>query len=155
MAKISASLRLESQEVEELLCAESRLRIATLGPGPEINLTPMTFGYAGGRIYIYARGQKVANLRRESTATVLVDVGDAWRELKGIMLHGSATVLETKDEESKDPHLAQAQLDLGRKHGLMKDGKTIPYDQSAQGKTRRWIVFTPRKLVSWDNAKLR
>ena len=154
MARISADLQLDSQEVDSLLKAETRLRIATLGPGSEINLTPMTFGWAGGCIYIFARGQKVANLRRDSTATVLVDIGDAWRELKGVMLHGNATVLESADDEASDPHLIEAQYDLGRKHGLTKDGKHISYVQSAQGRTRRWIVFRPHRLVSWDNAKL-
>lgn len=25
---------------------------------------------------------------------------------------------------------------------------------AAAGKSRRWIVFTPQTIVSWDNAKL-
>ena len=69
MAKIAPSLRLNSEEVDALLRSETRLRIATIGPGTEINLTPMTFGWAGGCIYIFGRGQKIANLRRNPTAT--------------------------------------------------------------------------------------
>ena len=154
MARISTELRLSEEEVDALMSAETRLRIATLGPGTEINLTPMTFGWAGGRVYIYARGQKVANLRRNPTATVLVDVGDAWRELQGIMMRGEAKVLESEADEKADPFLAQAQLNLGKKHGLTKDGAHEPYAPSASGRSRRWIVFTPRTVVSWDNSKL-
>ncbi|MEM7219758.1 MAG: pyridoxamine 5'-phosphate oxidase family protein [Pseudomonadota bacterium] len=155
MAKIARALRLTDQEIDHLLGHEPRLRIATIGPGADINLTPMTFGWAGGRIYIYARGQKVANLRRSPNATVLVDVGEAWRELQGIMLRGEARVLETPADEEADPHLAEAQRNLGRKHGLTDEaGADQPHAPSAAGNSRRWVVFSPTTVVSWDNSKL-
>jgi nitroimidazol reductase NimA-like FMN-containing flavoprotein (pyridoxamine 5'-phosphate oxidase superfamily) len=154
MARIAASLKLTTAEIDGLMRSESRLRIASIGPGAEINLTPMTFGWAGGRVYVYGRGQKIANLRRNPTATVLVDTGEAWRELKGVMLRGRARVLENAEEEAADAHLAQAQVDLGAKHGLVRDGVAAPYTASAAGRSRRWIVFTPTTIVSWNNEKL-
>ena len=149
MAKIDPSLSLTNEQIDDLLSRESRLRIATIGPGDDINLTPMTFGYANGRIFIFARGQKIANLRRSATTTVLVDVGEAWRELQGVMLRGRAHVLEDAEAEAADPDLPAARKNLGEKHGL--EG---PYDATASGRSRRWIVFTPEKVTSWDNAKL-
>ncbi len=154
MAKIAEHLKLDPTELESLMQKESRLRIATVGPGTDINLTPMTFGWANGKVYIFGRGQKVANLRRNPTATILVDIGEAWRELKGVMLRGEARVLETVDDEQADGDLFKAQLNLGFKHGLNKEGEIEPYRASASGKSRRWIVFTPEKVVSWDNARL-
>jgi nitroimidazol reductase NimA-like FMN-containing flavoprotein (pyridoxamine 5'-phosphate oxidase superfamily) len=154
MARLPASLRLDEAEVDVLLRSAPRLRIATIGPGSEINLTPMTFGWAGGRVYIHARGQKVANLRRNPTATVLVDTGEKWRELKGIMMRGRARVLENAEEEAADEHLAEAQENLGTKHGLKRNGVTAPYTATASGRSRRWIVFWPETVVSWNNEKL-
>jgi nitroimidazol reductase NimA-like FMN-containing flavoprotein (pyridoxamine 5'-phosphate oxidase superfamily) len=154
MAKIASSLQLSPSEIDSIMTNESRLRIATIGPGEEINLTPMTFGWAGGCVYIFARGQKVANLRRCNTATVLIDTGNQWRELKGIMMRGAAIVLDSQEAEATDPHLREAQINLGQKHNLTKDGNPVPYRATAAGKSRRWIVFTPRTTVSWDNAKL-
>ncbi len=154
MAKIADSIRLDAAELDELLRTETRLRIATLGPGSGINLTPMTFGWARGKVYIFGRGQKVANLRRNSTATVLVDTGEQWRSLRGVMLRGAATVLEDSRAEADDPHLDEARLNLGEKHNLRKNGVLLPYTATASGKSRRWIVFTPEQIVSWDNAKL-
>ncbi len=154
MAKIAPALQLTPAEIEAVMAREARLRIATIGPGKNINLTPMTFGWASGRVYIFGRGQKIANLRRNPTATVLVDTGEAWRELLGIMMRGEAVVLETKTAEDADPHLREAQHNLGIKHGLQKDGQPIPYTASAAGKSRRWIVFTPHSTVTWNNAKL-
>ncbi len=154
MAIISPDLQPSSDEIRLIMSRERHLRIATLGPGTDINLTPMTFGWAGGKAYIFGRGQKVANLRRTDTATILVDTGEKWRELKGIMMRGRAVVLETAAEEAGDAHLAEAQVNLGHKHGLTKDGQPVPYTATASGNSRRWIVFTPHKTVSWDNAKL-
>jgi nitroimidazol reductase NimA-like FMN-containing flavoprotein (pyridoxamine 5'-phosphate oxidase superfamily) len=154
MAKIASSLQLGPSEIDSIMTNESRLRIATIGPGEEINLTPMTFGWAGGCVYIFARGQKVANLRRCNTATVLIDTGNQWRELKGIMMRGHAIVLDSEEAEAADAHLVEAQINLGQKHNLTKDGKPVPYRATAAGKSRRWIVFTPETMVSWDNARL-
>ncbi len=154
MTKIHPSLKLTQQEIDSLMGRESRLRIATLGPGDEINLTPMTFGWAAGNVYIFARGQKIANLRRNTTATVLVDIGSAWRELKGIMMHGKVRILETSDDEENDKGLSLARLNLGEKHKLMKNGTIQPYAASASGRSRRWIVFTPHEVVSWNNENL-
>ncbi len=154
MAKRPNPLALSAEETQALLAQSATLRIATIGPGTDINLTPMTYGCAGGRIYLFGRGQKVANLRRNPTATVLVDTGTAWRELQGVMLRGRAWVLETAAEEQADPYLAEAQQDLGCKHGLKKDGKRAPYAPTASGRSRRWIVFEPKHQASWDNGKL-
>ncbi len=155
MAKIAAKLRMSEADIDALMREESRIRIATIGPGTDINLTPMTFGWAGGRVYIFGRGQKVANLRRNPTATVLVDIGGAWRELKGVMMRGTAHVLEDAAAEAADPHLAEAQLNIGAKSGLQdEDGNVKAHAVSASGRSRRWIVFQPEKIVSWDNAQL-
>ncbi|MGE0622429.1 MAG: pyridoxamine 5'-phosphate oxidase family protein [Pseudomonadales bacterium] len=155
MAKIADRLRLTPDEIDALLSRERHLRIATVGPGTDINLTPMTFGWAGGRVYVFGRGQKIANLRRNPTATVLVDVGGQWRELKGIMMRGRAQVLEDAAAEAADPHLVAARLNLGEKHGLRDGaGAVKPYDATASGRSRRWIVFTPKTIVSWNNERL-
>lgn len=155
MAKISSSLHLTPDEIDALMREESRIRIATIGPGHEINLTPMTFGWADGKVYIFGRGQKVVNLRRNNTATVLLDIGQQWRDLKGIMMRGDAQVLETIEEEIGDKSLLAAQENLGEKNNLKKDEVITPYSPTASGKSRRWIVFTPRKIVSWNNEQLK
>ena len=117
--------------------------------GADINLTPMTFGWADGKVYMFGRGQKIANLRRSSTATVLVDIGDTWKDIKGVMMRGHARVLESAADEAADSGLEAARANISAKHGLER-----PYDATAIGNSRRWIVFEPGKVVSWDNSKL-
>ena len=154
LAKIAPHLRLPEKDIDAILSRETRCRIATIGPAEAINLTPMTFGWAGGKIFIFARGQKIANLRRNSTATILVDLGDNWYSLQGIMLQGCAKVLEDITAEQAEPDLSAARMNLGVKHNLSKDNQPAPYTASASGRSRRWIVFTPNNIVSWDNQRL-
>ena len=90
---LSRRLALTEEQIEDIMTASWNCRIGTIGPGQRINITPMWFGWAGGKVYIYGRGQKVANLRRDSTCTVIVDRNERFPELQAIMMQGQATVL--------------------------------------------------------------
>jgi nitroimidazol reductase NimA-like FMN-containing flavoprotein (pyridoxamine 5'-phosphate oxidase superfamily) len=151
-------LALDPEQIEEIMTTEWNLRIATQGPGDRINLTPMWFGWAGGRIYIYGRGQKVVNLRRRPECTVIVDRNEKFPELQALMFQGIASVLEDAAAEEADPHLAEARVQMGRKynggHARPAADDPPPNTSSAGGRSRRWIVVTPERTVTWDNFKL-
>ena len=100
---ISRKLALDDEQIEELLTTTWNCRIATLGPGTRINLTPMWFAWAGGRIYLYGRGQKVVNLRRNPACTIVVDRNERFLELQAVTMQGTAMVLEDADAEAADP----------------------------------------------------
>ena len=106
-------IALSDEEIDDVMTDQWNLRIATIGPGTKINLTPMGFGWVQGKIYISARGQKVVNLRRNPQCTVLVDKNEKFPELQGIMMDCRAVVLENKDEEEGDPGLMEARIHMG------------------------------------------
>lgn len=151
-------LALDPDQLEEMLTTQWNIRIATVDSAGRINLTPMWFGWAGGKIYIYGRGQKVVNLRRNPNCTVLVDRNEKFPELQGIMMRGRARVLETAEEEATEPDLEQARRQMGIKynggHGQPPVDDPPPMAATAAGRNRRWIVFTPERTVTWDNLKL-
>src|SRR5688572_11898423 len=151
-------LALGPAELDELMTTSWNMRVATVGPGSRINVTPLWFGWAGGNIYFYCRGQKIANLRRNPTATVLVDRNERFPELQGAMFQGRATVLETPEAEAADPHLEEARWQMGTKydggHGETAKGGKVRNEASARGRAWRWVVVEPAKTVSWDNHKL-
>ena len=155
---IAKELALDVRQIEEMLLTEWNIRIATIGPGTRINLTPMWFGWAGGKIYIYGRGQKVINLRKNPTCTVLVDRNEKFPELQGIMMLGKGKVLEDAVAEQADPYLPEVREQMGKKynggHGKPPVDDPQPVASTAGGSTRRWIVFTPETTVTWDNFKL-
>jgi hypothetical protein len=156
---IAKAIALTAEQVDEILLNEWNMRMATVGPGQRINLTPMWFGWAGGKIYTYGRGQKVINLRANQNCTVLVDRNEKFPELQGIMMLGVAKVLEDAAAEKADPHLPEVQKQMGKKynggHGKPPVADPPPFTATASGSTRRWIVFTPETIVTWDNFKLK
>lgn len=153
---IPTDLALTSAELDELMATSWNMRIATVGPGTRINLTPLWFGWAGGNVYFYCRGQKVANLRRTPVATVLVDRNERFPELQGAMFQGRATVLEDAAAEEADPSLREAQLQMGDKYsgGHGETGHTDYTTRTGRGRHWRWVRFTPDRVITWDNFKL-
>jgi nitroimidazol reductase NimA-like FMN-containing flavoprotein (pyridoxamine 5'-phosphate oxidase superfamily) len=155
---LSRKLALDDGQIEEIMTASWNCRIATIGPGSRINLTPMWFGWAAGKIYIYGRGQKIVNLRRDPTCTIIVDRNEKFPELQAIMMQGQTTVLEDAEAEAAEPHLAEAQIQMGRKynggHGQPAVADPPPNNASARGRNGRWMVFKPDAQVTWDNFKL-
>ena len=155
---LSRKLALDDAQIQEIMTETWNCRIATIGPGTRINLTPMWFGWAGGRIYIYGRGQKVVNLRRNPECSIIVDRNEKFPELQAVMLQGKAVVLEDEAAEAADPYLQEARVQMGRKynggHGRPPADDPPPNTASARGSNGRWMVFTPDSQVTWDNFKL-
>jgi nitroimidazol reductase NimA-like FMN-containing flavoprotein (pyridoxamine 5'-phosphate oxidase superfamily) len=151
-------LALDAGQIDELMGSQWNMRIASLGPGARINLTPMWFGWAGGRVYFYGRGQKVVNLRRQPECSVIVDRNEKFPELQAIMIQGRAEVLEDAAAEQADPFLAEARQRMGIKynggHGKPPVDDPQPNGASAGGSNRRWVVVIPQQMLTWDNFKL-
>ena len=113
---IAKEIGLDPQQIDDIMRTEWNIRVATRGPGERINLTPMWFGWAGGKIYVHGRGQKIINLRKNPTCTMLVDRNEKFPELRGIMMLGKAHVLEDAAAEQADPHLAEVRVQMGKKY---------------------------------------
>ncbi len=149
---------LSPSEIDELMSESWNLRVASVGPGSRINLTPMWFGWAGGAVYFFGRGQKIVNLRRDPDCSIIVDRNVKFPELQGVMMQGYAKVLEDAEAEARDPNLVDVQSQMGRKynggHGQPVVAQPPPFAATARGRNRRWVVLTPEHIVSWDNVKL-
>lgn len=153
---ISRELALTPEQLDELMLSSWNMRIATIGPGTRINLTPLWFGWAGGNIYTFCRGQKIVNLRRNPIATVLVDRNERFPELQGAMFQGRAVVLEDAAAEAADEHLGEIREQMGRKYAGGHGGPAEPRTNTstARGRNGRWVRFEPTHMVTWDNFKL-
>jgi nitroimidazol reductase NimA-like FMN-containing flavoprotein (pyridoxamine 5'-phosphate oxidase superfamily) len=156
--QIRGTTALTEEEIDVLMTDSWIIRLATHGPGERINLTPLWFCWAGGRIYAFSRGQKVENLRRNPSCTVIADQNERYPELRGAMFQGTARVLEDADEERADEHLDGVVRDrMGEKYregGFGDPEKGGRNTSTAMGANWRWIVVTPDRCFSWDNGKL-
>ncbi|MCC7362820.1 MAG: pyridoxamine 5'-phosphate oxidase family protein [Dehalococcoidia bacterium] len=153
---IPKELSLTPEQLDEMMETSWNMRVASVGPGTRINLTPLWFGWADGNIYFYCRGQKVVNFRRNPAGTVLIDRNERFPELQGAMFQGRAVVLEDAEAEAADAGLEKARWQMGKKyaggHGEPAEAKRN--DSSARGSNWRWVRFEPTHIVTWDNFKI-
>ncbi len=161
MASIAAGVGLSDDELDAMMLTSWNMRVATVGPGTRINVTPLWFGWAGGAVYFYCRGQKIVNLRRNPNVTILVDRNERFPELQGAMFQGQAVILEDAAAEQADPDLDEVRIQMGAKyaggHGEAAPAADAPpprFEASARGRNWRWVVLAPERTVTWDNFKL-
>ncbi len=155
--KTSGSFALSEEQTDAFLREAKIIRLATHGLNGRINLAPLWFCWTGERLYAFTRGQKIRNLRRNPQCTVMLDRNESYPELQGVMLEGTARVLEDAAAEAADEQLdAVVREVMGAKYSMGGFGSagSTRNNSSAMGDDWRWIVFTPDRGFSWDNTRL-
>ena len=136
----------------ELLENERVAVISSLGPRGWPHSMPLWFVARDGEVWIwtYAKSQKVRNLERDPRATVLVETGDEYGELRGMMIEAEAQL-------HRDPETVLGfaeELTLRYSEGLTSvDGEARALLE-AQAPKRVAIQFKPLRTASWDHRKL-
>jgi PPOX class probable F420-dependent enzyme len=120
-----------------------------LGDG-SIHSVAMWYGFVGDKIGVTtkSKSQKVRNLLRDPRMTLLVESGQAYDELMGVELVGSAEVID-------DPAtLREIVQSLRRRRGGPQVGEISEAELQASIHNRVAIVHTAQRVVSWDHRKL-
>jgi len=145
-------IRLSEGELSELLAEERVAVVSTLGPRGWPHSMPMWFVPRDGEIWIwtYARSQKVRNLERDPRATVLVETGHEYGELRGVMIEAEAEIhrdFETVIGFAEELTVRYAK-GITSVEGDAKDAL------EAQAPKRVAIHFKPVRTATWDHRKL-
>ena len=87
-------IKLTPDEVTEFLAQERVMNVATYGPDGWPHVTALWYVMQDGDpcSWTYAKSQKVKNLERDDRATVLVESGTEYSELKGVMMKTRAHI---------------------------------------------------------------
>jgi len=145
-------IALGEAEVGELLESERVAVVSSIGPRGWPHSMPLWFVARDGEVWIwtYAKSQKVRNLERDPRATVLIETGDEYGELRGVMIEAEAEL--HRDVETV---LAFAEeLTLRYAEGMTAvDGDARAMLES-QAPKRVAIRFKPLRTASWDHRKL-
>jgi nitroimidazol reductase NimA-like FMN-containing flavoprotein (pyridoxamine 5'-phosphate oxidase superfamily) len=139
-------------EVRRYLEAGRRIILVTNGPGGMPHPVPMNYGLdPEGRIILtaFAKSQKVRNLERDPRATLLVESGEAYGELRGVIAWCNAEILSDPDAVARHMVMvraaeATAQSISGRRGAQVR----------ASIAKRVILRLTPFRHASWDHAKL-
>src|SRR5687768_3622687 len=94
-------IRMTPEELDAYLRAQRRIIIVSNGAGGLPHPTPMNYGVdAQGRVIIttFGKSQKVRNIERDPRATLLVESGETYAELKSAILYCDVEILTDSDE---------------------------------------------------------
>jgi PPOX class probable F420-dependent enzyme len=145
-------IELGDKELSELLETERIAVVSSLGPRGWPHSMPLWFVPREGEVWIwtYAKSQKVRNLERDSRATVLVETGHSYEELRGAMIEAEALI--HRDFQTV---LGFAE-DLAVRYGenISSLGADAREALEAQAPKRVAIQFQPQRTATWDHRKL-
>jgi PPOX class probable F420-dependent enzyme len=140
---------MSDEEVRAFLDEKMVMQCATVGPRGRPHMVPLWFvGDASElRGWTYAKSQKARNLERDPRATVGLEDGVQYNELRGV-------TFECDVRLSRDPEdVERFGLELfGRYAGDLNDD--IRAMVAAQAQKRVGLTFVPTRTVSWDHRKL-
>jgi PPOX class probable F420-dependent enzyme len=145
-------IKLSEQELLALLGEERVAIVSSHGPRGWPHSMPMWFVPRQGEVWIwtYAKSQKVKNLERDPRATVLVETGREYSELRGASIEAEAEI-------HRDPATVLAfaeELTLRYAEGISSLEGDAKAALEAQAPKRVAIHFKPVRTATWDHRKL-
>jgi PPOX class probable F420-dependent enzyme len=152
MASRRDQIELTEDEQRELLDSERVVTVASHGPRGWPHLMPLWYVVRDGEIWIwtYAKSQKVKNLERDPRATLLVETGHEYTELRGVQIEAEAEIIRDTGQV-----LAFAkELTVRYSEGIESVEGDAAKALEAQAPKRVAIRFVPKRVASWDHGKL-
>ncbi|MFT3853823.1 MAG: pyridoxamine 5'-phosphate oxidase family protein [Ilumatobacteraceae bacterium] len=151
MASRRSQITMSDDEIQAYLAGQKILNVATIGPTGHPHVVAMWYEVIDGKptFWTFAKSQKIANLRRDSKMTGLVESGESYNELRGVELVGRGRIV---DDEAKI-------LEIGKAVAVKYNGPNaiseaaLPFIE-AQARKRLGVVFEVERAVSWDHTKL-
>ena len=135
-----------------MLDSERVVVISSIGPRGWPHSMPMWFVVRDGEIWVwsYAKSQKVRNLERDPRATLLVETGFEYVELRGIQIEAEAELDGDLDRVAE----FGAELKIRYSEGIDSVDGDAAAALRAQATKRVAIRFEPIRVATWDHRKL-
>jgi PPOX class probable F420-dependent enzyme len=137
-------------EVTALLEGARKLQLATINPDGTPHLVTMFYGLDKGRItfWTYGKSQKARNLARDPRVSCLIETGEDYAELRGILVYGLVTPLDDAEGVMAVGMAVARRMTPGVADELLR-----PYVEQTSRKRVAYVV-EPTKVVSWDHRRL-
>jgi nitroimidazol reductase NimA-like FMN-containing flavoprotein (pyridoxamine 5'-phosphate oxidase superfamily) len=148
------AIRMSAEEVRDLLDQERTVICATNGRRGWPHLMPLWYVVrdsgpdAGPELWAwtFAKSQKTRNLERDPRATLQVEAGEEYTELRGVMLECDVVV-----HREVEP-IRELALELFERYTGVDDGVRAMIDKQAPKRVA--LQFVERERATWDHRKL-
>lgn len=140
-------IRMTPQEMAEFLRRHRKAALATLDRDGFPHVVAMSYFERDGAFYMtsYGKAQKVVNIRRNPRVGLMIESGEAYGELKGVMVRGTCEIVEGAEA------VEAAFAGMAAARGGVRRGPARPAAAAAK---RVVLKVTPLKVTTWDHAKL-
>lgn len=139
-------------EVRDYLKEQRRIILVTNGANGLPHPMPMNFGVdSEGRVVMttFAKAQKVKNIARDPRASLLVESGEGYSDLKSVLMYCDVEIVTGAQA------VAEAMGAIRGGSSLSKDLSSEMSEQARASFAKRVVLrFTPFQTISWDHAKL-
>jgi len=139
-------ITMSDEEVLAFLDEQRVVTCATGGPRGWPHLMPLWYLVRDGELWAwtYAKSQKVKNLERDARATLQVEDGEQYHELRGVMLECDTEIVRETDRVQE----------FGERLFERYAGNPATEMVAAQAPKRVALRFIERRRVTWDHGKL-
>jgi PPOX class probable F420-dependent enzyme len=141
---------MSDEELRAFLAEQKVMQCATVSPNGRPHLVPLWYVSDGAELrgWTYAKSQKARNLERDPRATVGIEDGVQYHELRGAML-------ECDVELERDPgRVAGYGLELFERYTGGELPAEVREAVTKQAPKRVGLRFLPTRIVTWDHRKL-
>jgi PPOX class probable F420-dependent enzyme len=141
-------------EVAAFLAEEWTVTCATVGPKGRPHLMPLWYVMDGRAVlaWTFAKSQKTRNLERLPQATLQVEAGRAYPELRGVMLECDVEII--RDVEAVTAVGAAIAVKYLHIPGATGESPEVRAHAALQAPKRVGLRFRPTRVASWDHRKL-
>ena len=140
---------MSQDEIDAFLAERHSMTMSTIAADGSIHSIAMWYGFLEGAVAIEskAKAQKVVNLRRNSTMTMLVEAGDTYEELRGVTLIGKGEIVEEPDR------VWELGVSVFSRYNAPYTEEMKPFVEIMLNK-RVVVKMNVERTISWDHRKL-
>ena len=142
-------IKMSDEELRAFVAEQMVMQCATVGPRGLPHLVPVWYVPEGIELvgWTYAKSQKARNLERDPRATIGIEDGVRYEDLRGVMF-------ECEVDLERDPaKVEQNGLMLFERYAGELSSE-IREMVARQAQKRLGLRFVPSRVVSWDHRKL-
>jgi PPOX class probable F420-dependent enzyme len=140
-------IQLSPDEQAAFFREQRKAALATLDQHGFPHVVAMSYFAKDGAFYMtsYGKAQKVVNIRRNPKVALMIESGNGYAELRGVMVRGRCEIIEGAEA------VAAAFAGMAEARGAAPARPSGSVDSAPK---RVVLKIIPEKITSWDHRKL-
>src|SRR4030095_11333202 len=137
-------IQLSPDEQATFFRERKKAALATIDKDGFPHVVAMNYFVRDGAFYMtsYGKAQKVVNVRRNPRVALMVETGDSYAELRGVMIRGRCEILEGEEA---------VKAAVARRAEAQANPAPAQAGAVASAPKRVVLKIVPEKIISWDH----